>query len=220
MGGFDPYYTIPGQHYLTMVTPTNSGVRKWLSQDVISAVLLLIVCAVFWVASLQIREPDYGQLSPATWPRIIIGVMTLLCVIYLVQSVRAQQREHSTGDTHAPDTAGELSAKATNSDTAATTSETSRSPSPLQFGAFYRYWKNVFWCFLLFGLYLWSLPWLGMLVGACLFVFLLLTALGGWRPKQLLLHSAIALLTVGGMWSLFTFGLGVILPPGSLFDFR
>jgi len=79
---------------------------------------------------------------------------------------------------------------------------------------------NVFWCFLLFGLYLWSLPWLGMLVGACLFVFLLLTALGGWRPKQLLLHAAIALLTVGGMWSLFTFGLGVILPPGSLFDFR
>lgn len=207
-----------------MVTSTNSGVRKWLSQDVISAVFLLIVCAIFWVASLQIREPDYGQLSPATWPRIIIGIMTMLCLIYLLQSLRHQNRLQNTVTTEQlPLETGAIPPTTVASDTkqaAADERHPARPPSPMQFGEFYRYWKNVFWCFLLFGLYLWSLPWLGMLVGACLFVFVLLTALGGWQPRQLLLHAAIALLTVGGMWSLFTFGLGVLLPSGSLFDFR
>jgi predicted membrane-bound spermidine synthase len=56
------------------------------------------------------------------------------------------------------------------------------------------------------------IPYLGMLVGGMLFVFLLLSALGGWRP--ILLHAAIALISVGGMWTLFTFALRVILPRG------
>lgn len=192
-----------------MVTRTNTGVRKWLSQDIVSAALLLILCLILWVASLQIREPDYGQLSPATWPRIIIGVMTVLCAVYLLQALRHQSKLRQSS-----------SLEISESVTASAQSSDARSPSPLQFGAFYHHWKNVFWCFFLFGLYLWSLPWLGMLVGACLFVFILLTALGGWQPKQLLLHAAIALLTVGGMWSLFTYGLGVILPAGSLFELR
>jgi putative tricarboxylic transport membrane protein len=49
-----------------------------------------------------------------------------------------------------------------------------------------------------------------------LFVFMLLNALGGWQPKQLALHAVISLVTVGGMWSLFTFGLHVLLPPGEI----
>ena len=59
-------------------------------------------------------------------------------------------------------------------------------------------------------------PWVGMLIGGVGFVFMLLNALGGWKPKQLALHGAIALVTVGGMWALFTFGLHVLLPPGEI----
>lgn len=191
-----------------MATPVNRGVRRWLTPDVFAAIFLLLLCVVLGIASLQIREPDFGQLSPATWPRIIIGALTLLSTVFLIQSLRRS----STSAVDQTTTDNSINPQ----DKVAA----ENSPSPLQYKAFYGYWKNVIWCFTLFGLYLWTLPWLGMLVGACLFVFLLLTALGGGQPRQLLLHAAIALLTVGGMWSLFTYGLGVLLPSGSLFDFR
>ncbi len=176
---------------------------KAISRDVLVAVFLLVVCGVLWVASFDIRTPDYGQLSPATWPRIIIGVMTFLSLIFLVQSVREAQRS-----------AVSVTAGSTNTIAEGDDIEAQRQPG---IAGFYAYWKNVIWCFVLFGLYLWSMPYLGMLVAAMLFVFLLLSALGGWQPKKLLLHALIALGTVGGMWSIFTFGLGVILPGGELF---
>ena len=156
--------------------------------DTLLAIFLLLVCGVLMTASFDIREPDYGQLSPATWPRIIIGVMSLLCVIYLLQSLRKPQAD-ADKQSAAAQTAPE---------------------------SFFAYWRNVIWCFSLFFLYLLALPWLGMLVGGVGFVFLLLNALGGWSPKQLLLQAAVALVSVGGMWVLFTFGLGVLLPEGEL----
>lgn len=157
-----------------------------LNSDTLIAILLLLFCGVLMVSSFQIREPDYGQLSPATWPRIIIVAMTVLSFLYLVQSIRQP----------AP---------------LAPTEKTGRDGEP-----FFSYWRNVIWCFVLFFAYLMAMPWLGMLVGGVLFVFMLLNALGGWTPRLLLLHAAVALLTVGGMWSLFTYALGVMLPTGEL----
>jgi len=181
-----------------------------LGRDVLVAIFLLAVCGVLWYASFDIRVPDYGQLSPATWPRIILGVLTALSLIYLLQSVRA---------------AGSAAARTDNpSSQSLETPEHASTALPTPAGGFsvvefYAYWKNVIWCFTLFGLYLYSLPWLGMLLGALAFVFLLLCALGGWQPRKLLLHAVIAVLTVGGMWSLFTYGLGVLLPKGELLGF-
>lgn len=166
-----------------------------ISRDIAVAIFLLAVCGVLWFASFDIREPDYGQLSPATWPRIIIGALTILSLMFLVQSIRAVGQTTVTAE--------------------APISEPTSTPTSKP--GFYSYWKNVIWCFVLFGLYLYSLEYLGMLVGALAFVFLLLCALGGWQPRKLLLHAVIAVVTVGGMWSLFTYGLDVLLPSGSLF---
>lgn len=151
------------------------------SRDTICAIVLLLLCGGLAWASLDIREPDYGQLSPATWPRIIVGVLAVLSVIYLAQSVIA-----------GPDRPNP---------------EAPRGPR-----AFLGYWRNVIWCFVLFGAYLVAIPWLGMLAAGIAFVFALLTALGGLRPAPL--HAALAVIVVGGMWSFFTFGLNVILPRG------
>ena len=79
------------------------------------------------------------------------------------------------------------------------------------------YWRNPIICFGLFAAYLALLPVLGMLLDGMAFVFVLLCALGGWSPGKLALHAAIAGGTVGGMWFLFTYGLGVLLPRGELF---
>jgi putative tricarboxylic transport membrane protein len=158
-----------------------------LNRDAWVAIFLLLACGVLFYSSFDIREPDYGQLSPATWPRIVIGALSVLCLIYLVQSVRAGP---SVVDTDVE--------------------------RPIGFMAHLAYWRNVLWCFGLFFVYLLTLPTLGMLIGGVLFVFFLLNALGGWTPRHLGLHATIALATVGGMWSLFTFGLGVILPGGEI----
>ncbi len=82
------------------------------------------------------------------------------------------------------------------------------------------YYRNPILCFVLFFAFLWTMPWLGMLLGGLIFVFLMLSVLGGWSPRLLGLHAVIALVAVGLMWSIFTFGLGVILPQGELVSFQ
>lgn len=161
---------------------------KRLNSDTIIAILLLVASGVFLVASFDIREPDYGQLSPAAWPRAVIGLLALLSLIYLLQSIRQGAPPAEADDDNRPRTVAE----------------------------FISYWRNVFWCFALFLAYLLALPVLGMLIGGVLFVFFLLNALGGWQLRLLALHALIAIVAIGGMWSLFTFGLGVILPPGEI----
>lgn len=184
-----------------------------LSRDVLVAIFLLAVCGILWFASFDIRVPDYGQLSPTTWPRIILGALTLLSFIFLVQSVRAAGSSAAASSDSASSHTADSNTDSNQDALATPTSAGGFSPV-----AFYHYWKNVFWCFVLFGLYLYTLPQLGMLLGALAFVFLLLCALGGWHPRKILLHAVIAVVTVGGMWALFTYGLGVLLPTGTLFD--
>ena len=164
-----------------------------VNRDTVFAILLLVGCGVLLNASFDIREPDYGQLSPAAWPRTVVGVLALLSLIYLFQSIRRSLPEEPEG------------------------SEGTAETAPRGLGQWFAYWRNVFWVFALFFAYLLALPWLGMLVGGIAFVFLLLNALGGWSPGKLAQHAAIAGVSVGGMWSIFTFGLGVLLPRGELF---
>jgi len=159
-----------------------------LNRDALIAIVLLVFCGVLFWSSFDIRQPDYGVLMPSTWPRVIIGVLAFLSMIYLVQSLR--------GDSDVAD-AG-------------------KSDRARGLGGWLRHWRNPMWCFVLFLAYLVTLPVLGMLIGGVGFVFVLQGALGGWERRTLVHHAVVALLAVGGMWSLFTFGLGVILPPGMI----
>ncbi len=77
-------------------------------------------------------------------------------------------------------------------------------------------YRNALWCFFMYGVFLVTLPYLGMLIGGIAFVFLLLNILGGWQPRQLAIHGGIAVCTIGAMWAIFTFGLRVILPEGEV----
>ena len=166
-----------------------------LNRDAVIAIVLLAACGILFWSTFSIRTPDYGQLPPSAWPRVILAVLSLLSAIYLFQSLR---QGPAPKDEYLEDDHGDMPTK-----------------SLLGWIA---YWRNPIWCFLLFFLYLVTLPVLGSLIGGVLFVFTLMGVLGGWRPKNLLLHAGLALATVGGMWSLFTYGLGVILPTGEIFS--
>ncbi|MDD9878250.1 MAG: tripartite tricarboxylate transporter TctB family protein [Magnetovibrio sp.] len=160
-----------------------------LNRDTYVAILLLLFCGVFIWATFDIRQPDYGVLMPSTWPRVILSALTLLCFIFLIQSIKAGPDEE--------------------------VADPSREPG---FVGFLKYWRNPILCFVMFFLFLLTLPILGMLIGGISFVFLLMTLLGGWQPKQLLIHAVISVCAVGAMWSLFTFGLEVMLPEGVIYN--
>jgi len=160
-----------------------------MNRDTVVAIFLLLCCGVFIYATFDIRQPDYGVLMPSTWPRVILAALTLLCFIYLIQSVKAGPDEAAQDPDREPGLAG-----------------------------FVKYWRNPIICFVMFFLFLLTLPVLGMLIGGISFVFLLMCLLGGWAPKQMLIHAVIALCAVGAMWSLFTFGLDVMLSEGEIYN--
>jgi putative tricarboxylic transport membrane protein len=160
-----------------------------INRDVIAALFLVALTSVFFAASFTIRVTSYGTVGSDVWPRAILVGLGALCVLYLVNSLRGL---YDTGDERAA--SGGLA------------------------GWFARY-RNALWCFAMYALFLITLPYLGVLVGGILFVFIVLNLMGGWRPARLAVHGAIAVGSMGVMWSIFTFGLRVILPEGELFRF-
>lgn len=164
---------------------------KRLNADTVSAVFLLLLTGVFFAATFDIRETSYGQMGSEVWPRLVLILLGVLSAALLLRSVVAPPGAGPTGSGHA-------------------------APGGGLTGWFGRY-RNAFICYGLFLLFLLTLPWLGMLIGGVLFVFLMLCALGGWQPRQLLVHALVATASVGAMWAVFTFGLRVILPQGVIF---
>lgn len=149
-----------------------------------------MACGVLFWSTFSIRTPDYGVLPPSAWPRFIIVVLTVLSAIFLIEAVKR-------GDSSAPP---DLE---------------NRHPGLI---GWIKYWRNPIICFALFFAYLVSLPILGSLIGGVAFVFVLMGVIGGWKPKNLVLHALLAVASVGGMWSIFTYVLGVILPSGEIFS--
>lgn len=87
---------------------------------------------------------------------------------------------------------------------------------PLSAGRWLRENRNVIAVFALYMLFLVTLPWLGMLLGGMLFVFAVQTVIGLSGLRAHLIHAAVAVFAVGGMWAVFTYALGVVLPAGVL----
>lgn len=160
-----------------------------LNRDTYVAIFLLMFCGVFIWATFDIRQPDYGVLMPSAWPRVILTAMTILSFIFLIQSIKAGPDEVSDDPDREPGLLG-----------------------------FVKYWRNPILCFAMFFLFLLTLPYLGMLIGGISFVFVLMTLLGGWEPRQIMIHAIISVGAVGAMWSLFTFGLEVMLPEGMIYN--
>lgn len=88
---------------------------------------------------------------------------------------------------------------------------------PFSLKAWLAAYRNPLICFGMFFVFLLALPWLGMLVAGILFVGVTQTILGGADTRRVLTHALVSVVSVGGMWLLFTHALGVVLPRGTLF---
>lgn len=155
---------------------------KRLNADVVIALLLLTISAVFFVDTFTYGRAGLAIVGAKLWPRAIMIALGVLSALYLAQAIRQES---------APGTSrGAKTWLAEN--------------------------RNVVACFALYALFLVGLPWLGMLLGGIAFVFATLTVLGHRDMKSHLVHLAVAVLSVGLMWSIFTFALGVVLPEGEI----
>lgn len=154
---------------------------KTVNRDAVVAVVLLMFCgAVFW-ETYNIKVFASAAMDANVWPRLIVGVLTVLCAIYLIQSLRRPERVEVVG-----------------------------------VRALIASYSNALWCFALFALFLLTLNWLGILIGGFLFVFLCLTVLGNRSPRDHLTHAVTALITIALTWVVFSYGLEVFLPQGTL----
>jgi len=156
---------------------------KSLNKDTVIALILIAVTGIFIRETFNIPKFNYASIGSEVWPRIILVPLLVLCVIYLIQSLR-QKAAAKTGG-------GGLA------------------------GFFARY-QNPIMGFVIFLAFLATLDFFGMLIGGVLLTFCLLTAFGNRTPKALLFHVAISVISVGAVWSLFTFALRVYLPEGEL----
>lgn len=161
-----------------------------VSRDAIVAVLLLAFCGVMWQASYDIELTNYGTLPSSVWPRIILGALAIFSALLLITAIAKSEPADANAAAAIERDAGIL--------------------------GWFRHFRNAIIIYVLFLGFLLTLPTFGMLLGGGLFVFLALTALGPLTPYLIGKHALVAALAIGGMWAIFTFGLGVILPEGEL----
>ena len=155
---------------------------KLINKESVIAAILLLVTGVYLRETFNIATPDYASIGSDVWPRVILVPLIVLCVIYLLQSVR-------------------------------------RPPLPSEqrsIGQWFSAYRNPISSFIIFLIFLLVVDYLGMLIAGVLLVFSLLTVLGYHTPKALLVHAVIAVVSVGLVWSLFTFALRVYLPEGEV----
>ncbi len=161
-----------------------------MSRDTVVSIILLAFCGFLIWAGYLIRDPQFGELSPAAWPKGVTWVLTGFCIVYFVQSLladRAGTEPPSITDDRQPGLMGWL-----------------------------RWYFNPIICLALYFIFLATLPYFGTLIGGILLVFALLCFLGGITPRLIITHALIAVISVGAMWLLFTYGLNVLLPRGEL----
>jgi len=163
-----------------------------LSRDTVVSIILLMFCGFLIWAGFLIRDPQFGELPPAAWPKAVTYVLTVFCVIFFIQSYLADR---------------------------ARTAEEAAAVAPVRESGLIGWVKHFFnpiVCFALYFGFLLTLPYFGTLIGGTLLVFLLLSFLGGVSPRLILIHALIAIISVGAMWALFTYGLRVLLPRGEI----
>ncbi|AWB35479.1 tripartite tricarboxylate transporter TctB family protein [Orrella marina] len=156
---------------------------KRLHRDSVIAVLLLLLCGIFFWQTFYIREVPFSEMGSEVWPRFVLILLFVLSIIYLLQSLANPPPESG----------------------------------PFSLAAWLRAYRNPIICFVMFAVFLFTLPYLGMLAAGILFVFVTQTLIGGASPRRLAMHAVISVVSVGGMWAIFTFALGVVLPRGEFF---
>lgn len=161
---------------------------KRLNRDTLIATVLLLFCGVFLYASRGIKTPEFEKLAPGQMDPSLWPRIILGALVVMCAIYLVQSLL-------APPVSRERRGG---------------------LAGWYRYYRNPIWCYAAFLVFLLLLPLLGMMASGALFVFGLMTLLGGRDRTALRHHALVTLGTVGGMWFVFACGLEVQLPRGAV----
>lgn len=162
-----------------------------LGRDGIAGLVCLAISVWLLVLTVGLPPAVFVPIGPAFYPRVVLGLMALLSAILVINDVLAGRRRGAPGVSAAP---AKQAASAAD-----------RPNYPLVLASF-----------IVFGLYVLLLPYLGFRVSTFLFVTALQAALEWPRSWQRwLLVLAIALATTVGCVLAFEDYLSVLLPRGS-----
>ena len=157
-----------------------------INKDTFVAIFLLLFCGIMINSSFDIEDPGYQGMKASFWPTIVLILLSIMSLVMLIKSIIFQRENNYL-----------------------------KSNNTYKPNFFFKF-KNALIFFFMFVLFLAFLDYLGMLIGGVLFVFGLLTLLGGFQLEKIINHLIISIITIGIMWSIFTFGLKVILPEGEI----
>ena len=59
-----------------------------LIRDTVIALVLLAVTSIYFWETFNIPDPGYASMGSAIWPRVILVPLFVLCVAYLIQSLK------------------------------------------------------------------------------------------------------------------------------------
>ncbi|MGC6391493.1 MAG: tripartite tricarboxylate transporter TctB family protein [Alphaproteobacteria bacterium] len=164
-----------------------------MNRDFWTSLFLIFLSFVLYRESTFIEDVDYGSMKADVWPTFLVMLLIVLSISMLVKSLMEyrQATQSSTQDNE--------NAEQTDSVTGWT-------------------WLiNPMIVFVLFFLFLITLDYLGMLIGGIFFTFISMTLLGQISWRTVPIYFAISVISISGMWAIFTFGLRVMLPEGVLF---
>ncbi len=164
-----------------------------MNRDFWTSLFLIFLSFVLYRESTFIEDVDYGSMKADVWPTFLVMLLVVLSISMLVKSLMEyrQATQSSTQDNE--------NAEQTDSVTGWT-------------------WLiNPMIVFVLFFLFLITLDYLGMLIGGIFFTFITMTLLGQISWRTVPIYFVISVISISGMWAIFTFGLRVMLPEGVLF---
>lgn len=164
-----------------------------MNRDFWTSLFLLFLSFVLYRESTFIEDIDYGSMKADVWPTFLVMLLIVLSISMLVKSVIEYQQatQSSTQD-----------------------NENAEQTDPV---TGWTWLLNPMIVFVLFFLFLITLDYLGMLIGGVFFTFITMTLLGQISWRTVPIYFAISVISISGMWAIFTFGLRVMLPEGVLF---
>ena len=164
-----------------------------MNRDFWTSLFLLFLSFVLYRESTFIEDVDYGSMKADVWPTFLVMLLIVLSISMLVKSVieYRQATQSSTQD-----------------------NENAEQTDPV---TGWTWLLNPMIVFVLFFLFLITLDYLGMLIGGIFFTFITMTLLGQISWRTVPIYFAISVISISGMWAIFTFGLRVMLPEGVLF---
>ncbi len=74
-----------------------------INRDTIVAIILLLISGVLYAETYKIRGLMFdASMGPEVWPRVAIGFMGVMSLVYLVQSVRGRYAPRTAEEKEAP----------------------------------------------------------------------------------------------------------------------